>query len=239
MGHSSVKRRELQLAILAILGIWSVCSGAVAQDAADANGETPTEMSLPEGPDPTRLDVERLPPEAIEVDRDLYASGWVVEGWLGGRGFVGTLGEISNPGPYANVGLGFEWFHWLSLRVALEASLHETRGPGPPSPTAFELLGALVEVRAQLNFSATWALWVQAEGGGLLAFGDVLRTFGLDQSGSVSLQFGGSAGLDWHFDNKHTSIGLTGGARLYPGLAGPSESLGLGVHGAFYIRNVL
>lgn len=192
-----------------------------------------------EGPDPTRLDVERLPPEAIEVTRDLYASGWLVEGWLGGRGFLGGLGEVAAPGVWANVGMGYEWFHWLSVRVAIEASFHETLGPGPPSPTAFELLGAVAALRAQLNLTASWALWGQGEVGLIMALGDVLRAYDFDQSGDLSFQFGGSGGVDWHLDNRHMSIGLAGGLRLYPGLAGATESVGLGVHGAVYIRNVL
>ncbi len=191
-----------------------------------------------ERPDPTRLDVERLPPEAIQIERELYSHGLFLEAWVGGRGFIGGVGEYSNPGLYANVGVGFEIFDWLLLRAAFEASFHETNGPTPPSNTAFELLGGLVEVRVQINFDAFAALWVQGEVGLVGAFGDVLRVYGFSQAQDVGLTGGGSLGFDWHMKNRHTSLGLTGGARVYPSFVGIDDVLPVGVHGAAYLRYV-
>ena len=192
-----------------------------------------------EQPDPTRLDVERLPPEAIEIRRDLYSRGFLVESWLGVRGFVGGVGRFSQPGLYANVGVGFEVFRWLIVRAAFEASFHDTDGPTPPTDTAFELLGANVEVRLQANFTAAIAMWAQGELGATMAFGDVLRTYGFDQSDSPGLSYGGSLGFDWHLKNRHSSIGLVAGARAYPSLSGIDDELPVGIHGGAYLRYVL
>lgn len=224
-------------AALALIGsVLLVGSPARAQDDQEQALDTPAV----EGPDPTRLDVERLPPEAIEVTRDLYSHGIYVEGWLGVRGFRNGIGRVSDPGLWASVGIGCEVFSWLWLRAVVEGSIHATDAPPPPSPTAFELLGALAELRLQLNLSARAALWLGAEGGIVYATGDVLRAYGFDQSADVSLQYGGSLGFDWHMVNRHHSIGLLGGARLYPSLGGvgPGKDRAVGIHGAAYVRYV-
>jgi hypothetical protein len=215
-----------------LVASWSMSSIALAQAPGD-----PAEP-FTEEPDPTRLDVERLPPEAIEITRDLYAHGFFVEGWAGGRGFVTGLGSFSHLGFYGNVGFGLEIFDWLLVRVALEASFHETSAPAPPSPTAFEILGAVAEGRFHFNFTPFVALWLQGEFAVVKAFGDVLRIYGFDQAENVGIAFGGTLGFDWHMKNRHSSIGLAGGARLYPSFATFAGEQTIGVHASAYIRYV-
>jgi len=217
---------------VALVAAVSVVGAAVRAQETSA----PTDV-LPEGPDPTRLDVERLPPEAIEVTRDLYAHGIFVEGWLGARTFRGGLGKVSAPGLYANIGVGLEILPWLMVRAAVEGSIHGTNAPPPPSPTVFEVIGALVELRLQANVSSRFALWLAGEGGLVYASGDILRVYGFDQSGDIGLAYGGTAGLDWHMVNRHHSIGLLGGVRLYPTLDAPGDKTS-GIHGAAYLRYV-
>lgn len=208
-----------------------VCGRARAQEATEG-------AALVEGPDPTRLDVERLPPEAIEVTRDLYAHGVFVEGWLGARGFRGGIGQVSATGLFASVGLGLEIARWLLVRAVVEGSIHATDAPPPPSPTVFELLGLLGEVRLNADLSARAALWLAGELGLVYATGEVLRVYGFEQSDSLGVMYGGSAGFDWHMVNRHHSIGLLGGARLYPSLDIPGGSRAIGIHGAAYMRYV-
>jgi hypothetical protein len=192
-----------------------------------------------EAPDPTRLDVERLPPEAIEVTRDVYSHGFYLEGWLGGRGFIGGIGTVSDPGPLATVGAGYELFRWLWIGANFEGSIHGTDGPSPPSPTVFEMLGLYGTLRLQLDFSARTALWLGGEFGARLILSDVLNAYGFKDADSLGLMAGGSLGFDWHFINQHTSLGLLGGARIYPGLVAlRDDSPTLGVHGALYLRYV-
>lgn len=193
-----------------------------------------------EAPDPTRLDVERLPPEAIEVTRDVYSHGFYVEGALGGRGFLGGIGKVSNPGPELSVGAGYELFRWLWLGANFDASFHNTDGPAPPSPTAFEMLGVSATLRVQIDFSARFALWLGGEGGLRLIPSDVLDTYGFGKADDLGSMAGGALGVDWHFVNQHMSIGLLGGARFYPGLNAPTDnSPTLGIRGALYLRYVL
>jgi hypothetical protein len=194
---------------------------------------------LEEGVDPTRLDVERLPIEAIEITRDLYSHGLFVEGWIGGRGFQGGVGRFSDPGLYATVALGLEIIpDWVMLLVAGEASIHATDAPAPPSPTVFELLGAFGAVRLQVPFTSRFALWGQGEGGIFVATGDVLPTYGFQDSEDISLMFGASGGIDWHLLNRHYSMGILGGARLYPNLNSFDGEVALGIHLAAYFRYV-
>jgi hypothetical protein len=203
-----------------------------AEEAPDEDGPVTEEIDV------TRLDVERLPPEAIEITRDLYSHGFFIEGWIGGRGFVGGVGDISSPGLFANVGLGLEIFRFLYLKLAFEGSIHETDAPPPPSPTVFELLSALVELKLQINVSTRVALWLQGEFGGSLAFGDILPIYGIQGADEVGLMYGGSAGFDWHLYNRHYSVGFLGGARVFAGLETVTGDISLGIHGALYLRYV-
>lgn len=191
-----------------------------------------------EEPDATRLDVERLPVEAIEVTRDLYAHGFFLEAHVGARGFLSGLGKISRPGLLANFGFGYEVTRWLWLKAGMEASFHPTAAPAPPNATVFELVGATLEVRFQLDLSSRVALWLGAEGGVMISLSDVLVTYGFEDSDNAGLMYGGQLGVDWHMRNRHHSIGLAGGARLYPSLEGPGGELPLGAHGSAYLRYV-
>jgi hypothetical protein len=199
-----------------------------------ASGQEPVQ----EDPDPTRLDVERLPPEAIEITRDLYAHGFFIESQIGARGFIGGIGDLARAGFYASVGLGYELLSWLWVRVSAEASFHETDAPAPPSPTVFEVIGFVGEVRLQWNASARVALFLGGEAGLTYVTTDVLDTYGFGQSDDVGVMYGGQLGLDFHMKNRHHSLGITGGARAYPSLEGPTGEAAVGVRGSAYLRFV-
>lgn len=215
--------RALCLAVLASC----FCSPALAQDDAPA-----------EAPDPTRLDVERLPPEALAITRDMYSRGLFVQGYLGGRGFVGAVGRFSLPGPLARVGVGYELSDWFMLGGAIELSLHETDAAAPPSPGAFQLVDVLVEARLQLPFSARSALWLGGEAGFDWVPGNLLSTYGFADANSTGPMFGGSLGFDWHLLSRHHSIGLLAGARMYPNLQDADGEVAIGVHSAAYLKYV-
>ncbi len=191
-----------------------------------------------EEPDATRLDVERLPPEAIELSRDLYAHGVYLEAHLGARGFIGGVGDYAKAGPVVQIAAGYELASWLWLGAAMELSMHRTDAAPPPSPTVFDVLDFLAQVRFQLNASARFALWLGGEVGIGFSTTDVLDTYGVDQADEIGLLYGGSLGLDWHLRNRHHSIGLQGGARVHSNLEGPTGELALAVHGALYLRYV-
>jgi hypothetical protein len=192
--------------------------------------------AVSEQPDPTRLDAERLPPEAIDVTRDLYSHGFYIEAHLGGRGFIGGIGRLSEAGLYASFGLGYEVFRWLWLGASVEGSIHQTDAPAPPSSTVFELVGFVGELRFQLNVSPRVALWLGGEAGVTVSTSDVLATYGLGDSDDYGLMYGGNLGLDFHMRNRHHSLGITGGSRLYPSLEGPNGEAAVGVHATTYLR---
>ncbi|MCS6797431.1 MAG: hypothetical protein NZ898_02680 [Myxococcota bacterium] len=192
-----------------------------------------------ESVDRTRLDVERLPPEAVRVDRDMYAHGVYVEGRLGARWLRGGAGRYLEPGPGASLGVGVEALRWLWIGARGEMSMHETRGPSPPSPTAVEILSAVLEARLQWNLGSRLALWAGVDGGVAAATGRYLQLFGIDDAGSVALVGGANAGIDWHFVHLHYSAGVAGGARLLPSLRGPDGERAIGVELGAYLRYVL
>jgi len=191
-----------------------------------------------EEPDPTRLDVERLPPEAIEITRDLYSHGFYLEAKIGARGFLGGVGRLSGTGPYLQIGAGYELFRWLWIGVGVEGSIHRTLAPTPPSATVFEVVGFYLDLRLQANVSARAALWL----GGAIGFGqatsEVLTTYGLQQADDLGLVYGGHAGFDWHMRNRHHSFGIDGGARIYQNLEGADGEIAVGIHGSLYLRYV-
>ncbi|MEM1414191.1 MAG: hypothetical protein AAGH15_04795 [Myxococcota bacterium] len=213
-----------------------VALGAAPASAQDGEGLDPG--GSVEEPDPTRLDVERLPPEAIALDRELFRHGFFVEAHLGARGFSGGVGRLSKPGPHLRIVFGYEILSWLWIAVAAEGSLHETDAPSPPSPTAFEVVGFFGELRFQVNVSARAALWLGGELGVGFATSDVLRTYGLGQADDAGIAYGGQLGFDWHFRNRHTSMGVVSGARIYDGLQGFDGEVAVGIHGDLYLRYV-
>ncbi len=215
------------------LSLW--VSVAHAQTA-ETTGAPRTETT--EEPDATRLDVERLPPEAIHITRDLYAHGFTLEGSLGARGFLGGIGRVSNPGLWLSVRFGYEILDWLWIGVLGEASIHETNAPTPPFRSVFELLGAMGEVKLQVNPTAELALWLSGQVGFIVATTDVPALYGIQGASSVGLAYGGEIGVEGHFHSRHTSIGLLGGVRLAPSLNGFDGELAIGIHGGPYLRYV-
>ena len=201
-------------------------------------GTTKAQEDFTEEPDATRLDVERLPPEAIQVSRDMYAKGFFFEGHIGVNVLLSDLGEISNAGPTLSVGMGYEFTRWLALKLSFAASLHKTAAPAPPSPTVFELMGVLAELRFNINASSRFALWFGGEVGLSWSLSDVLRTYGFTGAQTVGLVAGGVMGLDWHLRNRHNSVGIAGGARIHTNFSLQDGPVGLSAYGSLYLRHV-
>lgn len=191
-----------------------------------------------EGADTTRLDVERLPAEAITITRELYAHGFFVEGSLGARGFIGGVGRVSDPGVWLALRFGYEIFDWLWVSAVAEASIHQTNAPAPPARSVFELLGALGEVRLQVNPTAEFAMWLGGQVGFIVSTTDVLSVYGMQNASSVGLAYGGEVGLEAHFHSRHYSLGLLGGVRMAPSLDGFDGEVAIGLQGGPYLRCV-
>jgi hypothetical protein len=191
-----------------------------------------------EAPDPTRLDVERLPPEAIEITRDMFARGFFLQTFLGSRLFLGGVGTLAKPGLLTRLGLGYELTDWLTLGASFELSMHTLEAPVPPTHGNFQLVDGLVEARFTLPLSARAALWLGAEGGVALTLGNLLAAHGLPDSDSPGLMYGGSLGFDWHVLNRHHSLGLLAGMRAYPQLDMPDGERSFGLHSTAYLKYV-
>lgn len=191
-----------------------------------------------EAPDPTRLDVERLPPEALQLTRDMYAQGFYVTAKLGGQGIAGGAGRLSLPGPLARVGFGYELTPWFSFGAIVALSFHATDAPPPPAPSAFQLYHLLGEARAQLPLSVRSALWLAGQLGVGWASGDFLQAWGLRKAGDVSAAFGGELGFDYHLMNAHHSLGVATGALMQPSLDRDDGDTAIVLHGTAYLKYV-
>lgn len=213
--------------------------GAAPDALAQAGEEDDAQAVATEEPDATRLDVERLPPEAIRVTRALYAHGFFLEARLGAIGFVNGVGDYASPGPWASVAFGYEILEWLHVMIAGEGSLHDTNAPPPPARTAFEIMGGTASVRLQANVTDAFAMWLAPQFSVLVATSGILGLYGFQSASSVGIAYGGEAGLDWHFRARHHSIGLLGGVRHFPSLeAAGGSAPTLGIHGSAYLRYV-
>lgn len=209
---------------LVALSVFLAGSVALAQDRDDSSIDL------------TRLDVERLPPEAIEMTRDLYASGFFAEGALGARSFVGGLGDLGHTGFFASLGFGYEFSAWFLMKASLEASWHATDAPAPPSSTAFQILGALLEARLTMPVGRFVAPFLGGEFGVGRSAGDVLSTYGISQSDKLASMFGGQLGLELHLPSRHYALGVVGGGRLFPSLQGADGAHTVGFHSAVYLH---
>jgi hypothetical protein len=210
---------------------------AVAQTT-DAHVEGATRTQASEEPDRTRLDVERLPPEAIHVTRDLYAHGVTIEAMAGARAFLGGIGRISDPGVLLGLRASYEILDWLWVGAVFDASIHQTDAPPPPGRSVFELIGAMGEVKLQWSPTAELGLWLSGQVGFIVATTPAPELYGIQGSGSVGIAYGGELGVDAHFHSRHTSIGLLVGTRLAPSLNGPSGDTAIGLYGGPYLRYV-
>ncbi len=191
-----------------------------------------------EEPDATRLDAERLPPEAIHVTRDLYAHGFTIEAALGARGFLGGIGRVIDPGVLVSGRASYEIFDWLWVGALFEMSIHQTDAPAPPSRQVFEMIGAMGEVKLQVNPTAELGLWLSGQVGILVATTPAVAIYGIQNAATTGIAYGGEIGVDGHFHSRHTSIGLLAGVRLAPNLNGPDGETAIGVYGGPYLRYV-
>jgi hypothetical protein len=215
---------------------WFGGSAAVAQEPSESEPDPEAGEVFVEQADSTRLDVARLPPEAIQITRELYAHGFFVEAQLGAQGFLGDLGKVSKPGPRLSFNFGYELTQWLSLLIQGEASFHDTKNRPPPSHTLYEMLGASAGARFSLPFNARAALWLDGLFGIVWTGGDVLHALGFNNKSGPSLAYGGELGFDWHVLARHHSFGLLAGTRYLPDLVRSSYSLAL--YGSVYLRYV-
>ncbi len=211
-------------------------ASAFAEEPAPSEGATPGgEM---EALDETRLDVERLPPEAIALDRDMYAHGFFFDVSLSGRGFIGGLGRIVKAGPALSFAMGYELAPWFYAYVGMDASMHQTDAPAPPAPSVVEVIDAVVGLRLQINASARAAVFIGGRFGLVWVMSDAPFAYGFRDFDTTGIMGGGELGFDWHMRTRHHSFGIKAGADVMPSLRAPQGDLAIAVHGEMYLRYV-
>jgi hypothetical protein len=188
--------------------------------------------------DKTRMDVERLPAEAIEPDRKLYHEGLHVRAELGGQGFVGGVGRVASLGPVAHLAVGYEFSQWLLVAADFGLGMHGSSAPPPPAATTFQTYTALLQMRFGVPLGARALIWLSADGGAGKVSGDFLQAWGFDRAGKIGFVYGGALGFDWHFLNPHHSIGLKAGGHLYPNLVASNGETSTAVEATAYLKYV-
>lgn len=224
---SPARRRRVQWPWLACAALCSVVWLSPLRAAAEA-----------EPLDKTRLDVERLPPEALPLSRDMYDVGFHVRAELGVQGFAYGIGRLSTLGPVAHIALGYEFTSWFLLAADFGLGMHGTDAPPPPAATAFQTYTALLQARFTLPLSLRSALWLSLDGGGALVSGNFFEAYGFERADSLGFAYGGGLGFDWHFLNPHHSIGLKAASHLYPNLIARNHEQSVAIEGAAYLKYV-
>ena len=191
-----------------------------------------------EAKDPTRLDVERLPPEAIALDRSMFERGFFLEARLGGRGFVGGLQHLVAPGLATHVVAGFELLDHVALGASFELSLHDTDAPAPPAPSSLQVISTAAELRLRLPLSVRFSLQLDAEVGLLTVLGNALESYGIPDAHQLGLLYGGGLGFDWHLLSPHHSLGFMAYGRGAPSLDDPAGAPTFALGGSVYLRYV-
>ncbi|HEX5656236.1 MAG TPA: hypothetical protein VFX59_03535 [Polyangiales bacterium] len=209
-----------------------LCLGCATAHAQQAQPDGPG----PEHVDTTRLDVERLPPEALEPRRALYSRGLFVEGQLGGTTFVGDARDVAHGGPRLAIALGYELARWFALLIEVEGSQHQTHNRTPPAHTSFELVLASAGARFALPIRERHALFATALVGVAFTTRDVLRGLDFEDAHKPGIAYGGELGYDFHLPSRHHSLGVLSGARQLPGHA--RDGFTLAIHAAAYLRYV-
>lgn len=220
----------LKLACLRAILIISGCL----LSAQRAQAREPT----PEPLDTTRLDVERLPPEAIKPDRALYHRGLHVRAELGGQGFVGGVGRIASMGPVAHLALGYELTQWFLLALDFGLGMHGSSAPPPPAATTFQTYTGLAQARFGLPLHARALIWLSGDAGVGKVSGDFLQAWGFERAGKLGFVYGGALGFDWHFLNPHHAIGLKAGGHVYPNLVASNGETSTAVEATAYLKYV-
>jgi hypothetical protein len=213
---------------------WSVMLLLLASGVASAQKSQPAA----EPKDPTRLDVERLPPEAITLDRSMFARGFYLEARVGGRGFVGGLAPLVAPGLSTRVTGGYELLDYVALGAAFELSLHETDAPAPPARTSLQMISAAAELRLRLPLHVRFALQLDGEIGVLTILGNALESYGLPDAHRLGLAYGAGLGFDWHLSSPHHSLGLMLHGRGAPNLDDPASDPTFAIGASVYLRYV-
>lgn len=190
----------------------------------------------PEAADSTRLDVDRLPPEALQPSRALYDRGLFLEAQLGGSTFAGDARAVSHAGPRFAIALGYELTRWFAVLIELEGSMHQTNNRPPPSHTSFELLMGTAGARFSLPIKVRHALFATALVGVAFSSRDVLRGLGFLESYHPGIAYGGELGYDFHLPARHHSLGVLAGARQLPQVA--RDGFTLAIHASGYLRYV-
>jgi len=144
------------------------------------------------------------------------STGPYAEAALGGGGFVGNAGRYSAIGPSFGLRVGLDVWPWLSVGVAVGASIHEAKVPPPPEGEIYQLYTAIAEARVTVPIRR-FAIFAHG-GGGLGAIStNVLDKVGIvepDQHVTPALSAGG--GVEYQLQNRHYAFGLSGEYTMYP-----------------------
>lgn len=171
-----------------------------------------------------------------------FKRGPLVEGSLGVYAPTGRLKNLTAPGPWMRVSLGWDFTSWLAAFVSGDAAFLSTgRAPPPPGERGYVLYGFGVGARFAVPASERIRIPLRVDlGAHSAADGGVLATYGYNDARDLNVSYGATLGLEWRAATRHLGVILEGGVRSDSGLGQAGRSSGtLAIVSALSIHSTL
>lgn len=171
-----------------------------------------------------------------------FKRGPLVEGTLGMYAPAGRLKNVTAPGPWMRLSLGWDFSKWLSAFVSGDAAFLSTgRAPPPPSERGYILYGFGVGARLSIPASDRVRFPLRVDlGAHRVADGGVLATYGFNSARELGVSYGATVGVEWRAATRHLGLVLEGGIRNDTALAQAARSDStLGIVAALSVHSTL
>jgi hypothetical protein len=144
-----------------------------------------------------------------------FKRGPLVEGSLGVYAPTGRLKNITAPGPWMRLSIGWDFTHWLAAFVSGDAAFLSTgRAPPPPGERGYVLYGFGVGARVAIPASERIRFPIRFDlGAHRAADGGVLSTYGYNDARDLNVSYGATVGLEWRAATRHLGLIIEGGIR--------------------------
>lgn len=161
------------------------------------------------------MDVSTAPPMAP------FKRGPLIEGSIGMYAPTGRLKNLSAPGPWMRLTVGYDISKWLALFAEGDAAFLSTnRAPPPPGERGYVLYGFGIGTRLSIPAGERIRFPLRFElGGHKVADAGVLSTYEFADAKELAVSYGATAGIEWRAASRHFGLILEGGIRNDSGLS--------------------
>lgn len=155
-----------------------------------------------------------------------FRRGPLVEGTLGVYAPTGTLKNLSAPGPWLRLALGWDFTRWLAVYAAGDVAFLSTgRAPPPPGERGYMVWGFGGGLKLSLPIGERVRIPLRAElGMHRVADDGVLVNYGYASARDLGFSYGAMLGFEWRAASRHYGLAVEAGIRNDSALAFPGKS---------------